>query len=191
MSFNLSICPAEINKYCSLGDVVNGTLVSCNSSLIITIIFKIINIFTITIVITILGQLQLLLTHRHPLGQQLLCGGVQPAAGLRGAQGQDGRGVPGLFVAVFVVFVWQILANTLSETKIQISLLILRRNDLSRFAKPRIPPTANVTRKFCLLRGSLNLAQARRAQVITSLIGLIEHISKSFTNPIRVSLSWA
>ena len=32
MSFNLSICPAEINKYCSLGDVVNGTLVSCNSS---------------------------------------------------------------------------------------------------------------------------------------------------------------
>lgn len=62
---------------------------------------------------------------------------------------------------------------------------------LARFAKPRRQPTANVTRKFCLLRGSLNLAQARRAQVITSLIGLIEHISKSFTNPIRVSLSWA
>ena len=102
MSFNLSICPAEINKYCSLGDVVNGTLVSSNSSLLITIIFKIINIITITIIITILGQLQLLLARRHPLGQQLLRGGVQPAAGLRGAQGQDGRGVPGLFVAVLL-----------------------------------------------------------------------------------------
>ena len=89
-----------------------------------------------------------------------------------------------VFVHVLVGF------EEYSEAKIQITLLILRPGALSRFAKPRIPPTANVTRKFCLLRGSLNLARARRVQVITSLFGLIEHNSKSFTNPRRVSLSW-
>ena len=66
----------------------------------------------------------------------------------------------------------------------------IEKRCLVRFAKPKIPPTANVTRKFCLLRGSLNLARARRAQVITSPFGRIERIFKSFTKLKRVSLSW-
>ena len=132
MSFNLSICPAQIDKYCSLGDVVNDTLVSCNSSLLNIIIFKIINIITITIIITIYKvSYNSSLPADTPLGNNSFAevfSQLQACEELKARMDEEYQVCLLLFFCF--VFVWQILANTLSETKVQITPLILRQGAL-------------------------------------------------------------